>query len=61
MRMHHQILIPNVYTCKRASIPIYRFEIEGKAFINASQDEDEPKTYQDALLSLDFEKWKVVI
>ena len=39
------------------NVPRRRFEIEGEAFMITSQDDDEPKTVQEALSSFVSNEW----
>ena len=48
---------PQPRRSNRGNIPRRRFEIEGEAFMIASQDDDEPKTVQEALSSSVSDEW----
>ena len=48
---------PQPRRSNRGNIPRRHFEIKGEAFIIASQDDDEPKTVQEALSSSISDEW----
>ena len=52
---------PQQCKSKHVSIPHRHFEIEREEFMHAPQDEDEPKSYREALSSPAFEKWKAAM
>uniref|UniRef100_A0A2N9GE70 CCHC-type domain-containing protein n=1 Tax=Fagus sylvatica TaxID=28930 RepID=A0A2N9GE70_FAGSY len=48
---------PQPRRSKRGNVPCRRFEIEGEAFMVSSQDDEEPRTVQEALSSSVSDKW----
>ena len=48
---------PQQHRSNRGNAPRRRFEIKGKTFMIASQDNDEPKTVQEALSSFVSDEW----
>jgi hypothetical protein len=48
---------PQPCRSKRGSVPRCRFEIEGEAFMVSSQDDEEPRTVQEALSSSANDEW----
>ena len=48
---------PQPRRSKRGNVPRRRFEIEGEAFMVSSQDDEEPRTVQEALSSSASDEW----
>ena len=48
---------PQPHRSKRGSVPRRRFEIDEEAFMVSSQDDEEPRTVQEALSSSASDKW----